>query len=112
MHTKTRLSVRFLVVTALAGAVALVSACAIDPTQDPQSGPSGAIGTTCTCPTGQADCDGTQGQCHDGLVCRRVDNGRQICTHDCGTGLLGCPVNYLCKAAGIVGGRLSCVPET
>lgn len=111
--SKTSLSVRVLITAALAGAVALVSACAIDPTQNPESGPSGALGSACTCPTGQADCDGTQGQCHDGLVCRRVDNGQQICTHDCGSaGLLTCPVNYACRALGITGGRLYCVPQT
>ncbi|MFO0739407.1 MAG: hypothetical protein U0270_26150 [Labilithrix sp.] len=113
MHTNTRLSARIIITAALAGAVALVSACAIDPTQNPQSGPTGSIGTECRCSTGQADCDGEDGQCQSGLVCRRVDNGQQICTHDCGSaGLLTCPINYACKALGISGGRLYCVPQT
>lgn len=114
MHTNTRLEARALITALTAVAVALVSACAIDPTNGVAgSGPTGSLGSECRCPTGQADCDGDQGQCQSGLDCRRMDNGKQLCTHDCGAaGLLTCPVNYACKALGVVGGRLSCVPQT
>lgn len=106
------LSVRIAITTALAAAVAVMSAC-IDTSQGVAgSGAVGSIGSECTCPQGSADCDGQDGQCSSGLACRRVDNGQQICTHDCGTGLLGCPTNFVCKALGIVGGRLNCTPKT
>jgi hypothetical protein len=112
MHTKTSVLSRIAIIAAVTGAVALVSACAIDPTGPARSGPSGGLGTSCECPNSSADCDAAQGQCQSGLACRRLDNGKQLCTRDCGTGLLACPGNYLCKEVGILGGRLQCQPET
>lgn len=108
---KTSLTARIVITAAFATGVALVSACAVDPTAVASSNATGGIGSSCTCPDSSADCDGAQGQCNgSGLVCRKLDNGQQICTHDCGTGLLGCPTNYACKAVGILGGRLTCHP--
>ncbi len=86
-------------------ALGIFVGCAVDPTSgiSASRGPVGSLGAECRCSTGQADCDGDQGQCQDGLVCRTDDSGKQACTHDC-----PCPLNFVCKAAGLPGQRLSC----
>ena len=96
-----------LVCTVVAG-LALVTGCAIDPTEGiaGSRGPVGALGSECTCSNGQADCDSAQGQCQQGLSCMRTDSGNQVCTHGC-----PCPLNYVCKAAGVPGARLACFKQ-
>ncbi len=108
MQTSTSLGVRATIVTFAALGVALVSACAIDPTNgiSASRGPTGSLGAECRCSNGQADCDGDQGQCADGLSCVRTDSGSQICTHAC-----PCPINFVCRAAGVPGSRLSCFKQ-
>src|SRR5688500_16056420 len=93
---------------ALAGLVtALVAARAIDPTNNfAGSGGVGSLGAECTCANGQPDCDSATGQCASGLSCMRTDNGGNICTHAC-----PCPLNYVCKAAGVPGARLACFKQ-
>ncbi len=92
-------------IVALAFACALGTACAIDPTDGiaGSRGPAGSLGSECTCPNGQADCDGNQSQCQSGLSCLRTDSGNQICTQNC-----PCPLQYVCKSAGVPGARLAC----
>ena len=104
--------VRVAVMSLIAGAIALVSACAIDPTDGIRSGGTGALGVECKCPGVEADCDGDQAQCESGLDCRRTDNNRNICTHNCGGNAVtgSCPYNYVCRALGVPGTRLSCHP--
>lgn len=112
MFQQKSLPVRVAVTSLIAGVVALMSACAIDPTDGIRSGPSGGMGVECKCPGGSADCDGDQAQCNAGLDCRRTDNNRNICTVDCGGNAItgSCPYNYVCRALGIPGTRLSCHP--
>ena len=104
MNTAVRSSIASLFVFA----VALVSGCAIDPTEGiaASRGPVGSLGAECHCSTGQADCDGDQGQCQEGLSCMRTDSGKQVCTHAC-----PCPLNYVCKAAGVPGARHACFKQ-
>lgn len=96
-----------LICTAVAG-FALVAGCAIDPTDGiaGSRGPVGSLGSECTCSNGQADCDSAQGQCQQGLSCMRTDSGKQVCTHGC-----PCPLNFVCKAAGVPGARLACFKQ-
>lgn len=87
-------------------AFAAVTGCAVDPTDViAGSGPSGGLGSPCTCGNGAADCDGAQGQCQSGLSCVKGDNDKQICTQPC-AGV--CPINFVCKAARVPGARLAC----
>ena len=99
--------VRSSLVTTLA-LVALVAGCAIDPTDGiaGSRGPVGSLGSECSCSNGQADCDGDQGQCQQGLSCMKTDRGNQVCTQAC-----PCPFNYVCKAAGVPGARLACFKQ-
>jgi len=109
-HQKS-LPVRAFVVSVIAGAVALVSACSQSATDFAGSGASGAMGSRCTCPGQTADCDGQDGQCNDGLDCMRTDTGNNICTKNCGSNVItgACPANFICKALGAPGQRLACV---
>ncbi|MBX3202334.1 MAG: hypothetical protein KF850_08460 [Labilithrix sp.] len=87
---------------------ALVAGCAVDPTDGiaASRGPVGSLGASCRCSNGQPDCDGDQGQCQEGLSCMRTDSGNQVCTQAC-----PCPLNYICKAAGVPGARLACFKQ-
>jgi hypothetical protein len=100
--------VRNAIVSLLATAFVVVTGCAIDPSGGiaASRGPTGALGARCSCPGSQPDCDGDQGQCNEGLSCMRDDAGNQVCTQGC-----PCPFNYICKAAGVPGARLSCFKQ-
>lgn len=93
------------VVVSLSLAVVGLTACALDPTDGSvKSGGVGALGTKCACLNGQADCDSTNSGCASGLRCTAQDlGGDNVCTTDC-----PCPLQYVCKAAGIPGQRLAC----
>jgi hypothetical protein len=86
------------------------SACALDATQGAggSSGPSGSVGTHCSCPNGGTECDGANGGCQTGLICAKGDvtDTDAICTQPC-----PCPLNLVCKAVGQLGGRLLCFPK-
>jgi hypothetical protein len=99
---------RSAIFTSVVVTFALVVGCAIDPTDGiaASRGPVGSLGSECSCSNGQADCDGAQGQCQPGLSCMKTDNGNQVCTHAC-----PCPINYVCKAAGLPGSRLACFKQ-
>jgi hypothetical protein len=101
-------AVRNALATTFLVAFALLAACAVDPTNGlgASLGPSGSLGSECVCSNGQADCDGAQGQCQPGLECMKTDLGGQVCTKAC-----PCPLNYVCKAAGVPGARLACFKQ-
>ena len=83
------------------------SACSLDATQGAAgtSGPVGSLGSGCQCPKSQSDCDGASGGCQNGLICAKgdVSTTEQICTQAC-----PCPVNFVCRAVGSLGGRFLC----
>lgn len=67
-------------------------------------GGAGSLGDACVCANGEADCDGSQAGCQQGLSCVRGDqSGRNTCTVGC-----PCPIGFLCRAAAIPGARLAC----
>jgi hypothetical protein len=90
----------------LVAVFAAVTGCSLAATELPISGPAGSLGAACSCPNGQPDCDGDQAQCQQGLSCVKGDDGKQICTRAC-----PCPLNYVCKAAGLPGSRLACFKQ-
>ena len=86
------------------------SACSVDAIQNSggSRGPAGSIGSGCQCPDSQSDCDASNGGCQAGLICAKgdVSSSEQVCTQPC-----PCPVNFVCKAFGHLGGRLLCSPN-
>lgn len=96
----------FIARAVVVGVVAVVvAACGLDPTDGSvKSGPEGALGTKCSCLNGQADCNSTNSGCQSGLTCTAQDlGGDNVCTTDC-----PCPLNYVCRAAGVPGQRMAC----
>jgi hypothetical protein len=83
------------------------SACSLDATKGAggSQGPAGSLGSGCQCPSSQNDCDAANGGCQTGLICAKgdVSSSEQICTQGC-----PCPINFVCRAAGALGGRLLC----
>ena len=95
-----------LILARLSAIVFGVAACSVDAIDGvgPARGGTGAIGDECSCANGQADCDGSQAVCQQGLSCVRADSGgRNTCTRAC-----PCPLGFLCRAAAIPGARLAC----
>ncbi len=88
----------------------LVAACALnssDVTSGPSGGGSGALGNTCQCANSAKECTGITSGCNSGLVCTTTPNGsRQVCAQAC-----PCPVSFVCKVAGFVGGALLCFKD-
>ena len=86
------------------------SACSLDATQGAggSTGPAGGIGSECHCTASQKECDGSNGGCQAGLICTSgdVSSSQQFCTQPC-----PCPLHFVCKAAGQLGGRLLCFKE-
>lgn len=82
-------------------------ACSLDATKGAggSQGPAGSLGSGCQCPSSQNDCDAANGGCQTGLICAKgdVSSTEQVCTQGC-----PCPVNFVCKAVGNLGGRLLC----
>jgi hypothetical protein len=95
---------------AVAVTVLSASACSLDATRGAggSQGPAGSLGSGCQCPSSQNDCDAANGGCQTGLICAKgdVSSTEQICTQGC-----PCPVNFVCKAVGNLGGRLLCFHE-
>ena len=89
----------------------VMSACFADATSGsgPSSGPSGGLGAACHCTASQArECDGAQGGCQEGLVCVSGDvtTSSMFCSRPC-----PCPIDFVCKAFGHLGGKLLCAPD-
>lgn len=86
------------------------SACSLNATEGAGAsrGPVGSLGSGCTCPASQSDCSGENGGCQTGLVCAKgdVSTTEQICTQAC-----PCPIDFVCRAAGNLGGRFLCFPK-
>jgi len=107
MHIATRLSVRAVISVLVVFAIAVMSACAVDPTNGiAGSGAVGSLGSECRCPDGSPECNSVQGQCLSGMTCSKLDSGDQICTHEC-----PCPLNFICRALGVPGQRSGCVKQ-
>lgn len=94
----------------LVASAVIGSACSLDATQGAggSSGPTGSVGSSCTCPASQKECDGSNGGCQPGLICTSgdVSSSQQVCTQAC-----PCPLNFVCKAVTHLGGRLLCFKE-
>lgn len=103
---KKLLSAAFLLLTAAVSA----SACSLDATQGSagSTGPAGGVGSGCRCPASQKECDGSNGGCQAGLICTSgdVSSSQQFCTQAC-----PCPLNFVCKSVGHLGGRLLCFKD-
>lgn len=90
-------------------AIVVGSACSIDPLDGAAGsrGPTGSLGTQCSCGNGQPDCDGSQAGCETGLVCARASAGaQQVCTRNC-----PCPLDFVCQGIGVTGSRALCFPR-